>query len=81
MKKNINAMMVLRDEILALIRVCTEQRTELESYHVELRMLVKEIKLLTYVYNTYSVPNAKEILLDLHTRSASSLSKKMSMIR
>lgn len=81
MKKNINAMMVLRDEILALIRVCTEQRIELESYHVELRMLVKEIKLLIYVCNTYSVPNAKEIFLDLHTRSTPSFSKKMSMIR
>lgn len=81
MKKNINAMMVLRDEILALIRVCTEQRIELESYHVELRMLVKEIKLLTYVCNTYSVLNAKEIFLDLHTCSTSSFSKKMSLIR
>lgn len=60
-------------------RVSTAQRTVRELSFVA-KMQMEEVKLLNYVCNTYSVPNAKEIVLDLHTLSTSSCSKKLSMI-
>lgn len=80
MKKNTNAVTVPRDEMLALIRACREQGTELDSYHLELRMQMKEANLLNYVCNAYLVPNAKEMFLDLHIWSTFSFSRKLSMI-
>ena len=80
MKKNINAVTVPRDEVLALIRACKELRPELDSYHLELRMHLKEVNLLNYVCSTYSVPNAKEMFLDLHICGTFSFCRKLSMI-